>query len=278
MKNSIDEPPEVELKDLPPHLEYAFLEGDNKLPVIIAKDLSIGEKAALIKVLQSHKRAIAWKLSDIKGPLPTAALPLASAMQQEHSEIMMAIFKNDQKNDWKCFWMTFRVFGSSFYNAYLLEKMLKRVFVTTTNLARNWEKAISWLRKALFLYINLQVRVIEVIELDCVYRKLHHLTTVKGPWAKSLPLGRIKLDDANFGLSHAIKNPSGVLIQASVRKACHLPIETQSTKLPTGLNLPTLIIKNRGDHRKVQLNELNELRDHAYENSLIYKVKNQDES
>ncbi|GJU88829.1 reverse transcriptase domain-containing protein [Tanacetum coccineum] len=54
-----------ELKDLPPHLEYAFLEG-NKLPVIIAKDLSVEEKAALIKVLQSHKRAIAWKLSDIK--------------------------------------------------------------------------------------------------------------------------------------------------------------------------------------------------------------------
>ncbi|GJV42847.1 reverse transcriptase domain-containing protein [Tanacetum coccineum] len=39
-KSSIDEPPEVELKDLPPHLEYAFLEGDDKLPVIIAKDLS----------------------------------------------------------------------------------------------------------------------------------------------------------------------------------------------------------------------------------------------
>ncbi|GKF14047.1 hypothetical protein Tco_0055509 [Tanacetum coccineum] len=36
-KSSIDEPPEVELKDLPPHLEYAFLEGDNKLPIIIAK-------------------------------------------------------------------------------------------------------------------------------------------------------------------------------------------------------------------------------------------------
>ncbi|GJW73629.1 hypothetical protein Tco_0132999 [Tanacetum coccineum] len=43
-KSSIDEPPEVELKDLPPHLEYAFLEGDNKLLVIIAKDLSIEEK------------------------------------------------------------------------------------------------------------------------------------------------------------------------------------------------------------------------------------------
>ncbi|GKD67599.1 hypothetical protein Tco_1321689, partial [Tanacetum coccineum] len=69
-KSSIDEPPEVELKDLPPNLEYAFLESDNKLPVIIAKDLSIEEKAALIKVLKSHKRAIAWKLSDIKGINP----------------------------------------------------------------------------------------------------------------------------------------------------------------------------------------------------------------
>ncbi|GKD46003.1 hypothetical protein Tco_1270648, partial [Tanacetum coccineum] len=48
-KSSIDEPPKVELKDLPPHLEYAFLECDNKFPVIIAKDLSVEEKAALIK-------------------------------------------------------------------------------------------------------------------------------------------------------------------------------------------------------------------------------------
>ncbi|GJU77641.1 reverse transcriptase domain-containing protein [Tanacetum coccineum] len=66
-KSSVNEPPEVELKDLPPHLEYAFLEGNDKLPVIIAKDLKNEEKAALIEVLKSHKRAIAWKLSDIKG-------------------------------------------------------------------------------------------------------------------------------------------------------------------------------------------------------------------
>nr|GEV94277.1 reverse transcriptase domain-containing protein [Tanacetum cinerariifolium] len=45
-KSSIDELPEVKLKDLPPHLEYAFLEGDDKLPVIIAKDLSVEEKTA----------------------------------------------------------------------------------------------------------------------------------------------------------------------------------------------------------------------------------------
>nr|GEW19721.1 DNA-directed DNA polymerase [Tanacetum cinerariifolium] len=55
---------------LPPHLEYAFLEGDDKLPVIITKDLSVEEKSALIKVLKSHKRAISWKLFDIKGINP----------------------------------------------------------------------------------------------------------------------------------------------------------------------------------------------------------------
>nr|GEV71107.1 reverse transcriptase domain-containing protein [Tanacetum cinerariifolium] len=66
-KSSIDEPPEVELKDLPPYLKYAFLEGDDKLPVIIAKDLSMEEKTTLITVLKSHKRAITWKLSYIKG-------------------------------------------------------------------------------------------------------------------------------------------------------------------------------------------------------------------
>nr|GEW93367.1 DNA-directed DNA polymerase [Tanacetum cinerariifolium] len=50
-KSLIDEPSKVELKELPPHLEYVFLEGDDKLPVIIAKDLSIEEKTALITIL-----------------------------------------------------------------------------------------------------------------------------------------------------------------------------------------------------------------------------------
>ncbi|GJV48842.1 hypothetical protein Tco_1439054 [Tanacetum coccineum] len=40
-KSSIEEPPELELKDLPSHLEYAFLEGNDKLPVIIAKDIEM---------------------------------------------------------------------------------------------------------------------------------------------------------------------------------------------------------------------------------------------
>nr|GEX44099.1 DNA-directed DNA polymerase [Tanacetum cinerariifolium] len=66
-KSLNDEPLEFELKDLPPHLEYAFLGDNNKWLIIIAKDLSVDEKSALIKVLKSQKQAIAWKLTDIKG-------------------------------------------------------------------------------------------------------------------------------------------------------------------------------------------------------------------
>nr|GEV69391.1 putative reverse transcriptase domain-containing protein [Tanacetum cinerariifolium] len=55
---------------LPPPIKELFLEGNDKLPVIIAKDLSVEEKAALLKVLKSHKQAITWKLFDIKGINP----------------------------------------------------------------------------------------------------------------------------------------------------------------------------------------------------------------
>nr|GEU31383.1 DNA-directed DNA polymerase [Tanacetum cinerariifolium] len=67
VKSSIDEPPELELKELPSYLEYAFLEGADKLPDIISKELKYKEKSALLKVLKSHKWPIAWKISNIKG-------------------------------------------------------------------------------------------------------------------------------------------------------------------------------------------------------------------
>nr|GEZ63448.1 hypothetical protein [Tanacetum cinerariifolium] len=68
IKSSVDEPPDVELKDLPPHLEYAFLEGDNKFPVIVAKELGDKEKAALIKDYKpavQHQRRVNPKIHDV---------------------------------------------------------------------------------------------------------------------------------------------------------------------------------------------------------------------
>nr|GEZ12767.1 hypothetical protein [Tanacetum cinerariifolium] len=60
-KSLIDEPPEVELKDLPPHLEYAFLEGDDKLPVIIAKYLSVEDYEPAVQ----HQRRVNPKIQDV---------------------------------------------------------------------------------------------------------------------------------------------------------------------------------------------------------------------
>ncbi|GJV10490.1 reverse transcriptase domain-containing protein [Tanacetum coccineum] len=73
-KSSIDEPPEVELKDLPPHLEYAFLEGIDKLPIIIAKGLKEeGGKPLFIKILMEddfnragqHQRRVNPKIHEV---------------------------------------------------------------------------------------------------------------------------------------------------------------------------------------------------------------------
>ncbi|GJW97481.1 DNA-directed DNA polymerase [Tanacetum coccineum] len=67
LKLSSVKPPNLELKELPEHLEYAFLQEENQLPVVISSALSTIEKARLLKVLRNHKGAIAWSIVDIKG-------------------------------------------------------------------------------------------------------------------------------------------------------------------------------------------------------------------
>ncbi|GJS59297.1 DNA-directed DNA polymerase [Tanacetum coccineum] len=64
--NEIDEK-KPELKNLTPHLEYAYLNGDKSFPIIISSKLSKKEKMSLLQVLEKRKGAISWKMSDIKG-------------------------------------------------------------------------------------------------------------------------------------------------------------------------------------------------------------------
>ncbi|GKC47040.1 hypothetical protein Tco_1064762 [Tanacetum coccineum] len=64
--NEIDEK-KPELKDLLHHLEYAYLHGDKSFPIIISSKLSEKVKMLLLQVLEKHKGAFAWKMSDIMG-------------------------------------------------------------------------------------------------------------------------------------------------------------------------------------------------------------------
>ncbi|GJV53145.1 hypothetical protein Tco_1448886 [Tanacetum coccineum] len=71
IKKSLDEPPtDLELKPLPDHLEYAFLEEPSFLPVIISSQISEQNKNKLVSVLKKHKQAFAWKTTDIPGICP----------------------------------------------------------------------------------------------------------------------------------------------------------------------------------------------------------------
>ncbi|GJU42325.1 reverse transcriptase domain-containing protein [Tanacetum coccineum] len=79
-----------------------------------------------------------------------------------------------------------------------------------------------------------------------------------------------KLDEALWVFRTAFKTPIGCTPYKLVYgKSCHLPIELEH-KAYWALKHAIFDLKTVGDHRKLQLNELNELRDQAYENSLIY--------
>nr|GFA78247.1 reverse transcriptase domain-containing protein [Tanacetum cinerariifolium] len=82
-----------------------------------------------------------------------------------------------------------------------------------------------------------------------------------------------KLEDSLWAFQTTFKTSFGCTAYRLVYgKACHLPLELEH-KAYWALKHANFDLKTAGDHRKLQLNELNELRDQTYENSLIYKER-----
>nr|GEY23536.1 retrovirus-related Pol polyprotein from transposon 17.6 [Tanacetum cinerariifolium] len=187
VKSSVDEPPKVELKDLPPNLEYAFLEGDNKLPVIIAKELGDKEKSALIKEKTTFTcpyDRFAYRR------LPFGLCNTPGTFQR----CMLAIFHNMVEKTMEVFMDDFSVFRNSLEN-YLsrLDKMLQRC--EDINLSLNWEKSHFMVKEGIVLGHKISKNEIEVDRAKVnVIAKLPHPTTVKEKTHGSSNLDCPKLD------------------------------------------------------------------------------------
>ncbi|KAL2326301.1 hypothetical protein Fmac_025359 [Flemingia macrophylla] len=70
----VQPPPTLELKPLPENLKYAYLEDDEKLPVIISTSLMVDQEEKLLQVLKKHKKAIGWTLANIPGISPSMCM------------------------------------------------------------------------------------------------------------------------------------------------------------------------------------------------------------
>nr|GEV22142.1 reverse transcriptase domain-containing protein [Tanacetum cinerariifolium] len=154
-KPSIEEPPKLERKELPSHLEYVFLEGNDKLPVIISKELKDEEKSSLLKVLKSHERAITWKISDIKTKKRLPSLALMERLPNDVCLLVYAMLQTRSK-----------------------DKMLKRC--EDTNLVLSWEKCHFMVKEGIVLGHKVSKSGIKVdrAKVD-VIAKLPHPTSVK---------------------------------------------------------------------------------------------------
>src|SRR3954466_13397259 len=73
-KDMIKEPPKLELKQLPSHLRYAFLEDEENFPIIINASLKKNGEEKLLRVLRDHKAAIGWTISELKGISPSICM------------------------------------------------------------------------------------------------------------------------------------------------------------------------------------------------------------
>nr|GEY58994.1 hypothetical protein [Tanacetum cinerariifolium] len=199
--------------DLPPHLEYAFLEGDDKFPIIIAKDLSVKEKATLTKdnfepAVQQQRRVNPKIYNVIKKEvlkLLDAGLiyPISDSLWVSPVYCVLkkggfTVVENEEKEliltrlvtGWRVF-IDYRYFQipidpkdqekTTFtcpYGTFSFHKMLQRC--EDTKLCLNWEKSYFMVKEGIVLGHKISRNRIDVDKAKVdVITKLPHLTTVK---------------------------------------------------------------------------------------------------
>nr|GEW62809.1 reverse transcriptase domain-containing protein [Tanacetum cinerariifolium] len=210
-KSLIKEPPKLELKDLPSHLEYAYLEGTENLA---ADHLS--------RLENPHKDVFAN--NDINEKFPLETLGKISS----GSTSWFADFAN---------------FHAGNFIVKRMSSQQKKKFFKDV-------KHYFWDDPFLFWI--------------CVDQIIRRTVGEKhASWSE-------KLEDGLWAFRTAYKTPIGCTpCKLVYGKSCHLPIELEH-KAYWALKHVNFDLKTTGDHLKLQLNEL---RDQAYENSLIYKEK-----
>ncbi|GJX23767.1 reverse transcriptase domain-containing protein [Tanacetum coccineum] len=190
IKSSIDDPPELELKDLPSHLEYAFLEGTDKFPVIISKEL-INEGRIRRHFKDGFSGYFQIPIDPKDQDKTTFTCPYGTFAYRHmpfglcnapgmFQRCMMAIFHDMIEETMEVFMDDFSVFGDSFSSCLShLDKMLKRC--EDTNLVLNWEKCHFMVKDGIVLGYKISMSGFEVDKAKVdVITKLPHPTTVKG--------------------------------------------------------------------------------------------------
>nr|GEV95873.1 reverse transcriptase domain-containing protein [Tanacetum cinerariifolium] len=184
-KSTDDEPPEVELKVLPPHLEYAILEENNKWPMLerlagneyyCFLDGFLGYFQIPINPKDQEKTTFTCPYGIFAYKrMPFGLCNAPSTFQR----CMMAIFHDMIEQTMEVFMDDFSVFGNSFSTCLTnLEKMLKRC--EDTKLALDWEKSHFMVKEGIVLGHKISKKGIEVDKAKIeVISKLPHRTTVK---------------------------------------------------------------------------------------------------